>query len=184
MGGRQIAVDLPDVARRIGATGATQTRLNYHKGEVVFEPEHDVNAAAIPIDVNETTVVRLVLDRPLAPSKRLQQTRWYATKTAVAGGGKSVSFDVKVKNPSNVKQARLIVGVHRRGGVTELLMATVNGESIKIDPGDANEFTEFFAPLDAVAPSSVVRADNSIELEPQNGTTITSVQLVTHHASN
>jgi hypothetical protein len=33
MGGRQIAVDLSGVAKRIEATGATQTRLNYHKAQ-------------------------------------------------------------------------------------------------------------------------------------------------------
>lgn len=75
MGGRQIAVDLSGVAKRIGASGATQTRLNYHKGEVVFEQEHAVDAAAIPVDVNETTVIRLTLEKPLDPSGKLQLDR-------------------------------------------------------------------------------------------------------------
>ena len=100
MGGRQIAVDLSSVAKRIGATGATQTRLNYHRGEVVFELEHAVDVAAIPVDVNETTVVRLTLGKPLVPANRLQQDRWYAADTAVASDGKPLSFEVDVDNPS------------------------------------------------------------------------------------
>ena len=68
--------------------------------------------------------------------------------------------------------------------MTEPLAATINGAPIKIDTGDAHEFTEFFAPLDAVVPPSIIRADNTIELKPQSGATITSVQLVTHHAKH
>ena len=69
MGGRQLAVDLSDVANRVQAKKATQVRLNYHEGEVVFEPEHDVDVSAIPVDVNETTVVRLILPSQLAPRR-------------------------------------------------------------------------------------------------------------------
>ena len=183
MGGRQIAIDLSEVANRVGATRATQTRLNYHKGEVAFEPEHVVDVGAVPVDVNETTIIRLALDKPLTPSRKLQQERWYATETAVPAAGQSMSFDVKVVDPATVDSARLIVGVHRRGGVNEPLVATVNGTSINIDTGDAGEFTEFFAPLDAVVPVSVVRGDNTIEIEPQEGATITSVQLMTHRVT-
>jgi agarase len=171
---------LSGVAARLGATEATQTRLNYHRGEVVFEPEHAVNAAAVPVDVNETTVIRLVLDNPLAPSKHLQLDRWYAAETAVATDGKPVSFDIKVDRPDSVKSARLIVGVHRRGGVTEPLIVQMNGTPITVDTGDANEFTEFFAPLDATVPGALVRGINKVAIQAQPGATITSVQLATH----
>ena len=183
MGGRQLAVDLAGVAQRTGATRATQTRLNYHEGEVVFEPEHTVDAAAVPVDVNETTVIRLVLDKPLAPTGTLRQDRWYAAETAVAGGGEPVSFDVRIDDIEEVRSARLVVGVHRHGGVTEPLSATVNGTPVNIETGDANEFTEFFAPLDAFVPLSALRADNTVEIKTQSGATITSVQLVTQHAA-
>jgi agarase len=182
MGGRQIAVDLSGVAKRIGATGATQTRLNYHKGEVAFEQEHAVDAAAIPVDVNETTVIRLALDKPFAPSKKLQLDRWYATDTAVKSDGKPVCFEVTVDNPDAVELAKLIVGVHRRGGVTEPPVIDMNGTPITVDTGDANEFTEFFAPLDATVPHSLLREINRIVITAQNGTTVTSVQLVTHRS--
>lgn len=180
MGGRQIAIDLSAVAKRIGTTGATQTRLNYHKGEVVFEKEHSVDAAAVPVDVNETTVIRLALDEPVAPSKTLQLHRWYAADTAVKSDGKPVSFEVKVENADAVESARLVVGIHRRGGVTEPLAVDMNGTPITVDTGDANEFTEFFAPLDATIPTSLLRGSNKIVITAQDGTTITSVQLVTH----
>jgi len=184
MGGRQIAVDLSGVSARLGATGATQTRLNYHRGEVVFQPEHAVDVAAIPVDVNETTVMRLALAKPLDPSGTLQLERWFAAMTAVDTSGTPASFEVKVDDPEAVESVRLIIGVHRGGGVTQPLVVNVNGTPITVDTGDANEFTEFFAPLDANLPTSILRGSNQIMITAQEGTTITSVQLITHRAAD
>lgn len=180
MGGRQIAVDLSGVAKANNASAATQTRLNYHEGEVVFEPEHNVDVTAIPVDVNETTVIRLLLDQPLAPTKQLKMERWYASDTAVATAGKPVSFEISVDEPNDVSMAKLVIGVHRRGGVTEPLVVEFNGTPVNLDIGDAQEFTEFFAPLDAVIPSELLQIQNQIEITAQDGTTITSLQLLTH----
>lgn len=182
MGGRQIAVDLSALATQVGANGATQTRLNYHQGEVVFESEHAVDAAVVPVDVNETTVIRLALTEPLDPSGTLQLDRWFAAETAVASDGKAVTFDVNVEKAQTIESARLIIGIHRGGGVTQPLVVDMNGTPVTVDTGDANEFTEFFAPLDATVPTSIVRGSNRIVITAQKGATITSVQLVTHRA--
>jgi agarase len=175
MGGRQIAVDLSQVA---DVASATQTRLNYHKGEVVFEAEHAVDAAAVPVDVNETTVIRLALAKPLKPTKSLEQERHYAAETAIKSDGSAQSFAIKVKSPQDIASAKLIIGAHRRG-LTEPLKVTLNGEPIEIDMGDASEFTEFFAPLDASIPVSLLKDNNVIKVAAQKGATITSVQLIT-----
>jgi len=180
MGGRQIALDLSGVAKQVGATKAVQTRLNYHQGAVVFEPEHDVDVAAVPVDVNETTVVRLVLQHPLTPQGKLDLNRWYAEETAVKSSGKAMFFEVEIEKPQAVEFAKLIIGVHRGGGVTEPLTVKVNGNPVQLDQGDAHEFTEFFAPIDAIVPVSILSGSNSIEVVAQKGATITSVQILTH----
>jgi agarase len=188
MGGRQIAVDLSSVAKQLGITvnsgiiTAKQTRLNYHKGEVTFQPEHAVEMAAIPVDVNETTVIRLELPYPLKPRGKLQLERWYAHETAIKSDGKPASFEVKVDNLDSIKSAHLIIGIHRGGGITQPLSVDMNGTPIIVDTGDANEFTEFFAPLDASVATSLLRDRNNIAIAAQPGTTITSVQLVTYRA--
>ncbi|MCB9939046.1 MAG: beta-agarase [Planctomycetaceae bacterium] len=180
MGGWQIAVDLSGVAERLGATTATQTRLNYHKGEVVFEAEHEVDAAAIPVDVNETTVVRLKLDQQLVLTNMLELQRHYATTTAVKSNGEPLAFTVAIADVSKIVSARLVIGVHRGGGIAEPLMVEVNGTPVEIDTGDAAEFSEFFAPLDAKVAPTVIRDENEVKITTQSGTTITSVQLVTN----
>nr|WP_161501511.1 beta-galactosidase [Rhodopirellula sp. SM50] len=184
MGGRQIAVDLSNVANRIGSERATQTRLNYHQGQIVFQPEHDVDTAAIPVDVNETTVIRLMPGKPIAPEKTLVLDRWYATETAVKSDGSLLSFDVHIDNPSQTHSAKLIIGAHRRGGLTEPVRVKINGNPIDIDTGDADEFSEYFAPLNASIPASLLQHHNKVEIQPQQDTTITSVQIQTHQASN
>ena len=178
MGGRQIAVDLSGVAKRISATKTTQTRLNYHRGEVVFEAEQAVDAAAVPVDVNETTVIRLTLDQPFDPAGKLEMDRWYAHETALKSEGKPIDFAVKLEDTGSVRSARLVLGLHRRG-LTEQPEVKINGTPIDLDFGDAPEFTEFFAPLETVVPASVLKTKNQIEVTTQAGTTITSVQLVT-----
>lgn len=179
MGGRQIALDLSGVATSAKASGATQTRLNYHKGEVVFEPEHPVDIAAVPVDVNETTVVHLALKRKLNPSGTLKMDRLYAAETAVKVTDKSSTFQIKVENPGSIHSARLIVGMHRRGGIAKPFTVQMNQQPIAVDTGDAHEFSEFFAPLDASVPTSLIRENNQIVIKAQQGATITSVQLVT-----
>ncbi len=180
MGGRQIAVDLSRTAKRLNAPGATQTRLNYHQGQVVFESEHVVDASAIPVDVNETTVVRLNLDRRLAPTGRLQRQRHYATATAVKSRGEPLAFHVDVPDASNIAAAQIVIGVHRTGGITQPLTVHVNEVPVPIDTGDAAEFSEYFAPLDGSVTPSVIHDENRIHIQVQPGTTITSVQLITH----
>ncbi|QEG24253.1 hypothetical protein [Mariniblastus fucicola] len=177
MGGRQIAVDLSKVTAQIDATSATQIRLNYHKGKVVFEPEHAVDASAVPVDVNETTVIRLMPKEPLAPGKSLSLERHYAAETAVKSAGGAQVFNIKIDEPEEIVSAKLIIGVHRRGGLKEPLTVTCNGQSVKVDSGDADEFTEFFAPLDAALPASVLAKENEISITAQDDTTLTSVQL-------
>ncbi len=180
MGGRQLAVDLSGVAAQVGATGASQKRLNYHRGEVVFEPEHLVDVASIPVDVNETTVIRLALKRRLQPSRTLWLDRWYAAKTAVAADSEPLSFQIHVADPETVQSARLIIGLHRNGGIAEPPVVNINDKPIALDTGDASEFSEFFAPLDATLPTSILRDNNKLIITAQKGTTITSVQIVTH----
>lgn len=179
MGGRQLSVDLSEVAKKLDAKQAVQTRLNYQQGEVVFEPEHDVPVESIPVDVNETTIVRLVLPEPLAPSEKVRRDRWYAHKTAVKSVDKPLSFEVEVEKPEAVTAARLVIGIHRRGGVTEPLRVTVNGKPIEVDTGDADEFSEFFAPLAARLPASTLKESNTINMKVERDATITSVQIVT-----
>lgn len=181
MGGQQLSVDLSDTAAKIGASRASQIRLNYHQGQVVFEPEHDVKIDAIPVDVNETTIVRLHPSGKINPGKTLFLNRWYAPQTATKSSGEPIRFNLSVRDPEAIQTATLIVGLHRRGGIQKPVEVSINGHQITIEPKDAAEFSEFFAPLRANVPSSWIRNQNRISVTTEKETTITSVQLETLH---
>ena len=73
-----------------------------------------------------------------------------------------------------------MIGIHRRGGITEPLLVEINGTTIEVDSGDAAEFTEFFAPLNANVPPQSIRNQNKINIKAEPGTTVTSVHLITY----
>lgn len=181
LGGRQTAIDLSEIAKRVGANRVTQTRLNYHQGNVVFKAEHAVDATAVPVDVNETTVVRLHLNEKLIPASTLKQTRYYAAQTAVPCKNQPLHFRINVDDPDMIQAADLVIGLHRRGGITEQVPVTINGEAIELDIKGADEFTEFFAQIETEISAEMLKGTNQISLSAQPGTTITSVQLVTKH---
>ncbi|MEM1443515.1 MAG: beta-agarase, partial [Verrucomicrobiota bacterium] len=174
MGGRQLALDLSRLAEKTNATEVRRKRLNYREGEVVFEAENAVDAASIPLDVNETTIIRFLLEEPLAPAGKLEMERWYSHEAGVKKTGVPVSFPVTIRDPDKVEKAKLVIGMHRFGGITEPFGVSLNGTAVDVDPGDAAEFSEFFAPLDAAVPVDLVKADNEVTVQLQEGTTITS----------
>ena len=146
---------------------------------MVFQAPTEVSATSIPLDVNETTVVHLTASNPIQPTGQRALDRWFAHDTAVTAEDKPVPFQVKVEYLERIQQAKLVVGLHRRGGIEGPLRTTLNGNHIEIDTGDAHEFTEFFAPVDAEVPVKLLRGHNEILITTQPGTTITSVHLAT-----
>ena len=86
-------------------------------------------------------------------------------------------FTIGIDQPETVQSAKFLIGIHRRGGMSEPLKVKVNDTPIPVDMGDANEFSEFFAPLDAAIPTSVLQDENNIMIQSQAGSTITSVQI-------
>ncbi|MEM7699140.1 MAG: beta-agarase, partial [Verrucomicrobiota bacterium] len=181
MGGQQLALDLSETAKAIGATQARQVRLNYHGGEVSFEPETKVDPAAVPVDVNETTVIRLLLpeDAPLKPDGQLTLRRHYATETAVKSVAEPIQFLISVDSPSKVEEAHLLIGLHRQGGIHEPLEVRVNDTQVEFAIGDAAEFSEYFGTLEAKVPAALLKAENDVTISVQKDATITSVQILT-----
>ena len=178
MGGRQLLLDLSTILQQYPKVSARQTRLNYHGGDLIFQPDQPVTINAIPVDVNETTVVHLTTTKSIQPTHGVHQNRYYAGKTAVKSTGKPISFKIETPEGASTTQAQLVIGVHRTGGLNATLRTTINKAPVTIDVGDAAEFTDFFAPLTASVPTSAIQENNTITVTAQPGTTITSVQLV------
>ncbi len=103
---------------------------------------------------------------------------------SILAAAEPVSFPIAIEDPGTLERARLVMGIHRGGGVTEALVVEVNGKVLTVDTGDASEFSEFFGPLDAPLLLAILKEINTVEIQAQKGTTITSVQIVSHRAGS
>jgi agarase len=185
MGGRRLSVDLSALTKQSGAASVTQRRMRYQDGQVVYESDLPItDPGSIPIDVEETSIVQLHLRQPLAPSKRLDQHRWYAHATAVKMIDKPSSFDVAIDSSQLKKGAKLIgatlvVGIHRDGGLDQAPAIAFNGTPLKANTDWAIGMKNLFAPLEIPLSRGLVRSNNKVTIGPVEGLTITSVHLRT-----
>ncbi len=179
MGGRQLLLDLSSSHRQYPDMSARQTRLNYQKGKLTFDSDKPVEINAVPVDVNETTVIRLIPKKKIQPTQGAHQNRHYARETAIKSTGEPIPFTITTTQDTHAAEVQLVIGVHRRDGITTPLIATINQSTVRMDVGDAGEFTDFFAPLTAKVPVSALQTTNTITVTAQPETTITSVQLIT-----
>ena len=84
----------------------------------------------------------------IQPSGTLQLQRQYATQTAVKSERATLTFYVHTPEPERIGSAKLVVGIHRTGGINAPVKATINNTPATIEIGDAAEFSDFFAPLE------------------------------------
>ena len=138
MGGRQLLVDLSSILEQHPEMSARQTRLNYHEGDLTFQPDQPVEVDAIPVDVNETTVIHLV-QQQRAFNRHKGCTRTGTTQEKLpskARANQSLSRSTTPKGASTT-QAQLVIGVHRTGGLNTPLKTTINEIPMTIDVGDS-----------------------------------------------
>ena len=129
------------------------------------------------LHVNETTVIHLMTKKNIQPSGTLHLQRQYATQTAVKSEGTPLTFSVHAPEPERITSAKLVIGIHRTGGVTSPIEATINSTPVTVDTGNAGEFSDFFAPLTAKVLPSLLRNKNTVTVKVQPGSTVTSIHI-------
>lgn len=176
MSGRRRNVHLVGLAEGQVAS-ASQRRLYYRDGQIVYKDRQPLSdLTAVEVDVEETTIVIVELHQPLSISDTTRRTCAYAAETAVRLQGKK-SFSLAVDEPATVKRARLIVGVHRDGGLRQPLDVACNGQSLTADHAWASEFRHLFAPLTFEISATALQDETIVEIAEREGVTITSVHL-------
>lgn len=177
MSGRRLHVDLSSL-NRAGVESAFQRRLYYRNGQVNYADRLALTTLTeVEVDVEETTLVIVDLDQPLAIEGCVERTFSYAAETAVKAD-ESAGFEIDVAYPDRISRAQLVVGVHRNGGLKRSLKAKVNGQLIGDNGEWAAEINNLFAPIVIPVEPSLLRKKNRIEFGPMPGVTITSAHLV------
>lgn len=182
MGGKRVLINVGAVAGDLTPVSVSQRRLYYRDGEVRYEDAvTHANASAIPVDVEETTIVTFELPRPLQISGKTQRQAFYAKGTAISSHADGdLEFTVKMDKPDEVTSATLVVGVHRDGGLDQPLSGTINGGRFVVDATWAREFNNLFAPIRIRISPEQLQPSNTVKIDSMDGLTITSVHIDTH----
>ena len=180
MSGTRHAVNLKLLLPGHAVRAATQRRLYRLDGKIRYEDSTEVELGAVPIEVEETCLVTIDLDSTLAPSGRRLRREFFAGETAVPLDRQPANgFEILLPEAVDESaRARLIVGLHRTGGMDVPVSGTINGWQFRIRTDEAKGISEYFAPASVAVPVSVLAEKNRIRLRSEaSGVTITSLHL-------
>lgn len=182
MGGKQLEINLSQITGEpIAITSVTQKRLYYHDGEVKFDPEVNYpDASGILLDVEETTVVTLQLEKTISIEREVKREFWFATETAVNYEQlTNKEFTIAVDGVDDVNKCVMRVGLHRVGGLKRKLEGSFNGKPFKLEVKWARDLNNLFATVDVPIPTKYLKSSNAIILKSHKGLTLTSLHLST-----
>ncbi|MEL6106272.1 MAG: beta-agarase [Planctomycetota bacterium] len=183
MGGDRLNVVLSSLLKSVEVSKITQRRMYYRDGAVVYE-ELDSKGTSFPVDVEETTVLEIKLTQRLSPSEVVEQRRAYAADTAVKLEQRPTTFEIAIENVDSIEESRLVLGLHRNGGIAESLDVTVNGNTLQIQEGWLSEMNHLFAPVTVTIPVESLRPVNQVKISGPAGATMTSLHLLLSHRTN
>ncbi len=176
----RVAVDLRLLAGDVGVERIEQIRHYFDRGEIHFETLERGSLKALPVAVEETTLVKITLSH--APGLRgiLNERTWYGNKV-LQPTGEPVAFEVRAP-AGDVQHARLRVCLSRNGGFGEKLSVRFNGKriarSVSITP--VRKSGNYWGYHTVEVPAKLVRAENELSIVvPESGGYVTSVALVT-----
>ena len=184
MGGQRINVSLKGVAQHGDIKSINQKRLYYRDGKIQYKPSVKLrNLNAVEVDVEETTVLTITLNSSLQLDGTIRRDYYYANETAVRQidipkGGFQIRCPELDSGHRKRVAARLLIGVHRDGGLTKPLKVSINGETLPTNHAWAKDVRNLFAPIVVIIPESVqLNRLNNVRVEGQPGLTVTSVHL-------
>ncbi len=181
MGGRRLLINVSSLLGKLPAESVSQRRLYYVDGKVRYEDSvAHADASAIPVDVEETTIVTINLTRPLKIGGFIERTTSYAAGTATRSDiALERGYTIHVDDPDSIQAATLVIGVQRDGGLGGSLSGKLNGKRFNVDADWAREFNNLFAPINVTLPVEQLAETNRVEVDSRDGLTITSVHIST-----
>lgn len=156
-----------------------QTRLFFDKAQLVFKTTPVSSLDGLPVAVEETTLVKVTLDRPITPTQTLDEKTWFADKI-LQRTGKPITFQIDCDTES-LCRSTLRICASRNGGFRRPMKLRVNGEtiaeSIAITP--ETKTGNYWGFVEVDIPAQRIRPSNAIEVTlSETGGHVTSVVMV------
>ncbi|WP_148618649.1 beta-agarase [Mariniblastus fucicola] len=183
MGGQRLNVELSGISDLDSIESIRQKRLFYRDGKVHFDPAKSLkDLSAVDVDVEETTIVTIELKQPLEVEGLLRRECFYAADTAIKADGSAEGFRISIPKHGDVEKARLIIGVHRDGGLKDPLELNINGKTTPTVQAWASDVKNLFDSVVVHVPTSLLKAENVVKVGDYPGLTITSMHIETDSA--
>jgi len=182
MKAQRAAFDLEAATGGGAVASVTQRRLYLERGELGYE-SLDVTATRerIAVAPEETTVLRVTLQRSFAPTRTLNETRHYGSRTLMPTGTPQT---LTVAAPASAAHtpphaATLRVGVQRKNGFTAPLTVTFNGVELTADLSDSAGIKHYDTCVELAVPVGAVQRENRVTLsQPDDGGMMASAVLL------
>lgn len=154
-----------------------QTRLYLENGNLHFGTDKLDSLEAIPVAVEETTIVRITLDEPPGKTATWTERSYYGDAT-LQPTGEPTTFSVNSPT-EGLRSATLRVSFGRMDGFKVPLTVECNGKKFESDLKWSDKPGRFFSFVEFDLPPSLVREDNTVTVTiPQEGGHVSSVALI------
>lgn len=181
----RIAVDLSLLTDGARVKNIEQLRHYFDRGRIHFERLKPKNLRALPVAVEETTIITIELDRKPASQGTVNERTYYGD-SLLRPTGTPATFTIDCPTDA-LAAAHLRVCLSRDGGFSEPMTVQLNGETVASDIVITPERKRgnFWGWHTVSLPVDLLRPENTITVDvPQAGGTITSVALIAKSLQN
>jgi agarase len=175
----RIAADISVLTADVQPVRIEQVRLYFDRGQIHFETVERRDLKALPVAVEETSLVKITLDRVPVFGGTLDENTFYGDKV-IQPTGEPVAF--RIRGPKRKpERACLRICLSRDGGFGEKLSVLVNGKQVarNVTITPIRKSGNYWGYHTLSVPAKVVRPENEVTvMMPEAGGTITSVALI------
>ena len=176
----RIAADISLLAGDATVQRVEQLRLYFDRAKIKFETHTRRGLTALPVAVEETSLVKITLDRAPQTGDVLDERTYYGDRT-IQATGEDAEFEVALPS-GEFERAQLRVCVSRNGGFRSALSVAVNGTEVCRDQviTAAEKTGNYWGAHTIEMPAALLAQSNAIRVMiPEEGGYVTSVALIT-----
>ncbi len=158
---------------------AEHRRLHYVDGAIAYSVSPSVDARAIPLDVEETAILRIPLANIPVITTTMARQHCYAPQTMLPTAVPA-AFTIDLPGSlTRISQATLRIGLGRNGGFPSAISCSFNQHDVTIDLSHAAGVRDWFGTASASIDPTWLSERNQIVIQPNaNDGLVTSAVLV------
>ncbi|MGC6424111.1 MAG: hypothetical protein ACON4O_03905 [Lentimonas sp.] len=181
---QRVALNLDLLLGTAEVRSIEQRRLYFDSGKLVENTVlHPSDSEAIPLAVDETSVIKIKLDRAPQTVAQLNENYFYGDQVMVPTG-EAVNYTLSCPT-EQLQSATLRVGIGKNGGFRNKLEVTIGDHSQTIDLAHTYGMQRYYDLIELQLPTEKIQSKNTVTLHmEESGGQITSVTLRNVYKTN